>query len=432
MQKELLVRIDDINEKGYGVCRIADVIIEVPGALPNELVFVRLGRKKRARIIRMVEEDPSRITALCPYVGLCGGCLWQNVRYDRQLELKQRVVEKIYSNIRGDFEIRKIIPSKRIFGYRGKMDFIFSKGKNNIILGLREHGYFDRIVDIFSCWLQPQKANSVMSSIRNRLSVLGYEPYNIKTHRGFLRYLVVRSSFYNGEVMVSIVTSDQKKLDLAYIVENLDIDSAVWAINDSLSDTAFGRVEKVYGKEAILEKAHGFIFKIYPFSFYQSNPIQARVLFSLVKELGGYGDLALDLYCGIGTISIIVSENFEEVIGIEMEENSIRAANENKKINDVENVRFIPGRVEERIKDIEDLKVDVVFVDPPRPGVHKSVLEILSKMAPNRIVYVSCNPRTQADNITFLMKNGYDLEIVQPIDMLPHTPHIETIAVLSR
>lgn len=432
MQKELLVRIEDINEKGYGVGRIADVTIEVPGALPNELVFVRLGRKKKAKIIRIVEEDPGRITALCPYAGLCGGCIWQNVKYDRQLELKQRIVEKIYSNVRGDFEIREIIPSKRIFGYRGKMEFIFSRGRSNITLGLREHGYYDRIVDIFSCWLQPQKVNSIVSLIRNRISVLGYEPYNIKTHKGFLRYLVARSSFYNGEVMVSIVTSDQKKLDLDYVIENLNIDSAIWAVNSSLSDVPSGKIEKVYGKEAIFEKAHGYIFKIYPFSFYQSNPIQARVLFSLVKEFGGYGDLALDLYCGIGTISIITSENFEEVIGIEIEESSIKAANENKKINDVENVRFIPGRVEERIRDVGNLKVDVVFVDPPRPGMHKSVLEILSKMAPSRIVYVSCNPRTQADNIMFLLENGYNLEIVQPIDMLPHTPHIETIAVLSK
>jgi len=432
VQKEILVRIEDINEKGYGIGRIADTVIEVPKALPNELVFVKLGRKKRARIVSIVEEDPSRTNALCPYVGFCGGCFWQNVKYTKQLELKQRVVDKIYSNIRGDFEIRKIIPSKKIFGYRGKMEFIFSKGRSSIALGLREYGHYDRIVDIFSCWLQSQKANTTMAAIRSRLAILGYEPYNIKTHDGFLRYLVMRSSFYNGEVLVIIITSSQNKLSLEYLVENFDIDNVVWAINDSLSDVATGEVKEVYGRGAIYEKALGYLFKVYPFSFYQSNPTQARVLFRLTKELGGYGDRALDLYCGIGTISIIISENFNEVIGIEVEETSIKAANENKKMNDVNNVQFIVGKVEEKIREFRDTKIDVVFVDPPRPGIHKTALEVLSKLGPSKIVYVSCNPRTQAKDVAFLLRNGYELEIVQPMDMLPHTPHVETIAVLNR
>ena len=431
MAKELFVRIMDINEKGYGIAMVGNKVIEVPGALPDEYVYVRIGRKRRAKIIRFLERSPLRQTPVCAYSGLCGGCLWQDVKYDMQLRIKQGIVERVFGFIKYDFQLEKIIPSRKIYWYRGKMEFIVGGESGSVVIGLRELGRYNRVVDIYSCWLQRPVANHVLQGFREKISILGYKPYNIITHAGFLRYAVLRVSHHTDECMVTIITSSKGKLDLSFIVDDLPVKTAVWAVSDSLADVAMGDIREVIGSGYIVENALGFNFKVPPFVFYQSNPEQAEILFDLAKRFGGSGDKALDLYCGIGTIAIIISENYGEVVGIEMDEDSVKVAYENARVNDVKNVIFIKGKVEERIGGVRG-KIDTVFVDPPRPGLSKTVVYSIGRLAPSIIIYVSCNPRSQARDILELEKYGYRLELLQPVDMLPHTPHIETIAVLSK
>ena len=299
MAREIIGRVSSLSDRGYGIIEIGDMKIEVPGALPGELVRVRIGRKKIGYILGIIERSPMRTVAPCPYVGRCGGCLWQDVDYSEQLKLKQEIVEKLFEKVKGEFDIAKIIPSRKIFGYRGKMEFVFSGGSGALAIGLREFGRFDRVVDVHSCWLQNQKANMVLQEFRQKLSLLGYEPYNILTHRGFLRYLVIRSSFYEDSCLVNIVTTSERRLDLDIIVADTDADTVVWSINDSLSDVAVGEIREVYGSGYIQEKALGFVFKVYPYAFYQSNPTQAEELFNLVKKTAGSGDRALDLYLSL-------------------------------------------------------------------------------------------------------------------------------------
>jgi len=439
MVKTAIVRIEKLNEKGFGETKLNNRTIEVPGALPGEVVVIRIGRKRRGYITRFLEKSEKRVAPVCPHANLCGGCLWQDIKYDEQLKLKESIIQKIFGRVKGDFKLGRIIPSPQIFGYRGKMEFIFARGASGLALGLRELGYFDRVVDIQACWLQPLEANKALLEFRTKLSILGYPPYNIYTHEGFLRYLVIRTSFYNGDVLVNIVTTSgaggkRCKLDFDMLLEETSASTVVWSVNDSVADVAMGSIKRIFGTGYIVEESLGYKFKICPYCFYQSNPNQAKTLFKLAKSLGGEGDLALDLYCGIGTIAIIVSDKFKKVIGIELEEHSVRIARENAQMNKVNNVEFIVGRVEDTLSDVTRSlsKIDTIFLDPPRSGVHKNAKRVIASLKPERIVYISCNPRTQVDDIDYFVHSGYRLILVQPLDMLPHTPHIETIALLEK
>ncbi|MEM2295559.1 MAG: 23S rRNA (uracil(1939)-C(5))-methyltransferase RlmD [Candidatus Korarchaeota archaeon] len=437
--KKAVVEITGISERGFGIAKLGDGrIVEIPGALPNEVVTIRLGRKKLGYILKFIEKNNKRVMPICCYAQRCGGCLWQDVDYSEQLRLKQLILEKLLSRLNANFELKKIIPSPQIYGYRGKTEFIFAEGSTGLALGFRELGYFDKVIDIFACWLQPVEANIVLSEMKAKLAALNYPPYNIYTRQGFLRYLVLRTSFYNREVLANIITASGRKenlkLNLEYLSTETGASSIIWSINDTPADVATGNIEQVYGKGYLEEECEGFKFKVCPYCFYQSNPIQAKTLFSMAKKLGEEGETALDLYSGIGTISIIVSENFDKVIGIELEKCSVETAKENAKINDVSNVEFHTGKVEDMLDKISSSlnRVNTVFIDPPRSGMHYDARRALVRIKPERIVYISCNPRTQVEDISYLMKFGYKLILLQPIDMLPHTPHIETLALLEK
>ncbi len=431
MVKEILVRIDDINDKGHGVGYIGSHKVEVPGVVPGEYVFVKVGRKRLGRVVKFIEKSEHRITPVCPYAHFCGGCLWQDIKYSYQLKLKQKIVDRAFSVVKYDFDMRGVIPSDEIYMYRGKMEFIFAERSGVLSIGLREFGKFDRVVDIFACWLQSSRANNIMGEFRKIFSILDYKPYNIYTHTGFLRYLVIRVSRSTNESLAIIVTTADRKLNMKILASETTADTIVWAVNDGVADVAVGQIKEIYGRGYITESALGYIFRIFPYNFYQSNPLQANKLFDIARKLGGDGERALDLYCGIGTIAIISSTNYDEIIGIELEEDSVRSALQNAEINDVRNVKFLVGRVEDRIKDLKG-KFDTIFVDPPRAGLHKKVIRYLAELKPEKIVYVSCNPRTQARDILLLGQYGYRLELLQPIDMLPHTPHVETIGLIVR
>ncbi|MHA1617075.1 MAG: 23S rRNA (uracil(1939)-C(5))-methyltransferase RlmD [Candidatus Njordarchaeales archaeon] len=429
------VTIKDIDEKGFGIGYLDNGrVVRVPYALPGERVLVKIiSRRGESILLKIIEESERRIHPLCPYFGVCGGCFWQHIKYEEQLRIKQEIVRKHFKKY--ESALQNIIGSKKIWRYRNKMEFSFGEGSLGTILGLKVRGRFDKVVNIDACLLQKQEADQVLRRVKKFSNDSKLIPYDPKNHTGFLRHLVIRTTFFTDQLMVNIITTSSGDLDIEKLWNLLEVDSLIWSINDSVADVAMGDVKKVFGSQYIEEKLLGLNFKIYPYSFFQTNPVQAEVMYKLVKNLAGSGNKALDLYSGIGVMALIIAENFSKVVGIEVVPEAIKAGNENAKINGINNVEFLEGKVEDLLQKIINEKVDLVITDPPRAGMHKKALQALAKMNPPKIIYVSCNPRTQKEDIEKLLRftnNGYEVKLVQPIDMFPHTPHIENIVLLER
>jgi len=429
-----IVEIERIDEKGFGIARYGDRQIKIAYTLPGEKVKIRIPRyfKKPIRPLSIIEEAPERVRPLCPYFGMCGGCLWQHIRYDEQLKLKQDLIDRFFENITSKTAIHEILRAERIWRYRNKMEFSFGKGLQGIVLGLKVIGRFDKVVNLDTCLIQKEEGDKVLRVTREFARKKKFIPYDNKKHEGFLRFLVVRTSFNAKNVMANIVTTSEQTFPLREFSEKLNVTSLIWSVTDSLADVAIGDIKEIFGQNFIIEKLLGLEFKIYPYSFFQTNPIQAEKIFKIMKELSSEGTTALDLYSGVGVISLIIAEKFEKVIGIEFSKDAIDAAYENAKLNDINNVEFIEGKVEDHLAKFSNMKIDTVYIDPPRAGMHKRAVEALIKIQPRYIMYMSCNPKTQARDIGQLVKAGYKVELIQPIDFFPHTPHIENLVLLQK
>jgi len=432
-RKEIVIQ--DIDEKGFGIWKTLDgAIIRVPYVIPGERVLVKVISRKRgdAILLKVLEESDKRVYPLCPYFGVCGGCFWQHIRYDEQLKLKHRIVERFF-----DFcldSIRGIIGADKIWRYRNKMEFAFGRGFIGITIGLRARGRFDKVINIDSCLIQKEEADNVLRIVKKFVNEKNLTPYDPKKHEGFLRYLVIRSSYKTDQLMANIITTSREKFKIEELAKILEVNSLIWSVSDSVADVAVGEIKAIIGREFIEERILNLFIRIYPYSFFQTNPIQAEKMYKLVKELVDEGNLALDLYAGMGIIGMIISERFEKIIGIEIVKEAIKAGKENLEINEINNVCLLEGKVEEILPSLVNEKIDVVITDPPRAGMHKKAIQALAKIKPQRIVYVSCNPKTQSRDIKYLLKltnNGYQVSLVQPIDMFPHTPHIENVVALD-
>ncbi len=432
-RKEIVIQ--DIDEKGFGIGKTLDgAIIRVPYVIPGERVLVKVISRKRgdAILLKVLEESDKRVYPLCPYFGVCGGCFWQHIRYDEQLKLKHRIVERFF-----DFcldSIRGIIGADKIWRYRNKMEFAFGRGFIGITIGLRARGRFDKVINIDSCLIQKEEADNVLRIVKKFVNEKNLTPYDPKKHEGFLRYLVIRSSYKTDQLMANIITTSKEEFKIEELAKILEVNSLIWSVSDSVADVAVGEIKAIIGREFIEERILNLFIRIYPYSFFQTNPIQAEKMYKLVKELVDEGNLALDLYAGMGIIGMIISERFEKIIGIEIVKEAIKAGKENLEINEINNVCLLEGKVEEILPSLVNEKIDVVITDPPRAGMHKKAIQALAKIKPQRIVYVSCNPKTQSRDIKYLLKltnNGYQVSLVQPIDMFPHTPHIENVVALD-
>ncbi len=460
--EEIVLKIEDVAYGGLGVARVDGVVVFVENGLPGQTVRARILKKKSdyltARILEVQEHADYEVPPRCTHFGVCGGCKWQNVAYEKQLAFKQKIVRDSLQRIGGiyDIPVQPTLPSPDVFFYRNKMEFSFSDRRwllsnqeqddkpKDFALGLHVPRRYDKIVDIDACYLQSSESNGLLNLVKKFAWESGEKPWSTASHTGFWRHVVIREGKNTGQRMVNVVTSEKDEEMMAglaeIILENeIPISGFVNNINRSKGSTAFGEEEwTVWGNRVIEEKLGSYRFKISANSFFQTNTHQAERLYDTVIDLVGFkgNEIVYDLYSGTGTISIYISKLVGKVLGIEVIEAAVQDARRNKTLNQVENVEFVLGDVKDEMKQIEELmnvvgRPDVLIIDPPRAGLHPKSVQSILNLAPKKIVYVSCNPTTLARDLAE-WKSRYELQRIQPVDMFPHTYHIETVTLLER
>ncbi|MBF0211030.1 MAG: 23S rRNA (uracil(1939)-C(5))-methyltransferase RlmD [Desulfamplus sp.] len=453
------VEIIDLAFGGMGVAKPEGFPIFVERAFPGDRVMVKITKKKKnyaeARVLEMVEPSKVRQKAPCYYADYCGGCRWQALPYSEQLKYKkQHVIDSLeHIGLLKGVLVKDVIPSEEIFGFRNKMEFSCSNSrwltseelenpeiKKDFGLGLHVPGTFDKIIDIENCLIQPDIGNQILNHIRQYIKESGLQAYNLKTHEGFWRFVMLRSSSAFGTWMVNLVTNQENDQLLNPLADQLmakfpQIASVVNNVTARKASIATGEYEKVIaGDRCIKERLGEFIFEISANSFFQTNTKGAEALYSLVSkyaELSGK-EYVIDLYSGTGTIPIWLSKDAGQVIGIEIVESAVKDARRNAKFNNITNCEFHVGDIKDVLPSIVSGYScdDVMVIDPPRVGMHKDVVAKVIELAPKRIVCVSCNPATLSRDLA-LMKSKYRVVEVQPVDMFPHTFHIESVALLT-
>lgn len=451
------IEINNIAFGGKGIGYRESYVVFVGDTIPGDLVRARITRRKQnyaeARLLEIIRPSDIRITPPCPYFQWCGGCTWQNLSYQHQLNFKrQHVAESLaHIGIVGDVHVEKTIPSPMIWGYRNKMEFSFSDrrwllpselGNMEIpisyALGLHVPGTFDKILDVDHCLLQSETANRILKITDDYCREKKLEPYGIKSHRGFMRFLVIRESQTAAELMVNFVTAFYDPEKLMPLAERItaqipEVTGIVNNINTRKAQIAFGEKEYILsGKPSITESIGDLQFEISANSFFQTNTGQAHKLYQIVEKFAGLtgSEIVWDLYAGTGTISLFIAKQAKMVYGFELVESAVGDAGRNAKQNGVGNVKFISGDLLANIQAFEP-QPDVIIVDPPRSGMHPGVCRSLCDSGAERIVYVSCNPGTMARDVR-LLTDHYRLRNVQPVDMFPHTYHVESVVLLEK
>ncbi|OQX74766.1 MAG: 23S rRNA (uracil(1939)-C(5))-methyltransferase RlmD, partial [Bacteroidetes bacterium 4484_249] len=446
------VEIIDAGSEGKAVGKVDERVVFVPFVVPGDIVDVKTYKKRKSyfegKAIHFHKYSEKRIEPRCEHFGVCGGCKWQNMNYDDQLFYKQKQVENALKRI-GKFEmpeILTIIPSKNVFFYRNKLEFTFSnkrwltdfsreinfEDRNMNGLGFHIPGMFDRVLDIDNCYLQEEPSNSIRLAVKKYADENNLDYYDVRKWSGFLRNLLVRNTS-TGELMVILVVNydDPEKIFglMDHIYEKFpEITSLNYVVNTKKNDTISDLEIKLFkGQPHITERMEKLKFKIGPVSFYQTNSLQAYELYKVAREFAGFkGDeLVYDLYTGTGTIANFIASQVSKVVGIEYVPSAVEDANENSKINNITNTMFFAGDIAKILNNEfvkENGKPDVVISDPPRAGMHEKVLKQILEIAPEKIVYVSCNPATQARDVTILSEK-YTVEKIQPVDMFPQTHH---------
>lgn len=453
------LEITDAGSEGKAVGRYNDKVVFVPFVVPGDVVDVQVYKKKKSyyqgKAVAIKKRSSMRVEAFCQHFGVCGGCKWQNLSYDDQLRFKQKQVEDNFSRI-GKFEmpsVNNIIGSKHTRHYRNKMEFTFSNhrwlteaekdggSKDMDALGLFIPGFYDRVLDLEACYLQPDPSDRIRLEAKMYAKEHEISFYDVREWKGFLRNLIIRTASA-GDVMVILVVNYYDEEAIAGILNHLadhfhEITSLIYMINSKTNDSISDLETHTFkGKSYIIEEMEGLTFKIGPLSFFQTNLEQAHQLYSVAKNLAGISneDIMYDLYTGTGTIANYVAKNAKKVIGIEYIESAINDAKENSAINEIENTQFFAGDIVTLLTPDfvrENGKPDIIITDPPRAGMHKNVVRRILAMAPLKIIYVSCNPATQARDITMLNED-YAVKEIQPVDMFPHTQHVENITLLER
>ncbi len=447
--------IDKMAYGGQGVGRVNGFVVFVRGAVSGDRVKARIHRKKKdyaqAVLIELLESSPDRVEAPCPYSSYCGGCQWQNVSYEKQLDYKKTFIKESMEHIGGvkNTIIHDVIPSEKILAYRNKMEFSFSNRRwflphemdnrekeGGFALGLHVPESYHKIIDMKACLLQQERGNQILLEVKEYIKNCGIPIYDMKTHEGLWRFLVIRYSTAFDEWMVNVVTSEECQEVLEPLSDILcdqigQIKTVINNINQRKASIAIGDTEIILAGEGYIEDKIGpYTFHISANSFFQTNSIGAQKLYQKAieyAELKG-SDMVLDLYSGIGTIPIFLANKVRAVTGIEITKNATLDAQRNCKRNAIDNCHFICGDIREELATINFMP-DVLIIDPPRAGMHKDVLAQVLALSPERIIYISCNPTTMARDIGQMTKY-YDLVEIQPVDMFPQTYHIEAVAKL--
>lgn len=442
---------------GRGLAHHNNRAVFVDAAIPGERVMARASRVKKdfaeARLLEVLEPSQHRVIAPCRYNDYCGGCNWQFIEYEKQLEHKHAIVEELLHHIGkvADVPVHPALPAPQALGYRNKMEFSFSdkrwllpeeldnkKDYEHFALGLHVPGTFDKIINIDGCLLQHERGNEILKEVKEYARGSGLPVYGLRSHQGFWRYLVLRHSHYFDEWMVNIVTSEEREPELRTLASILrdrfgNIESLVQSINTRRGGTAIAERENVLlGRSSIRDKIGKFTFEISAQSFFQTNTAMAERLYEQVRDLASLTgkETVIDLYCGIGTISILLAPLASLVIGMDISESSIQDARKNSELNGIYNCEFLCGDVKALLSRAA-FHPDLLIADPPRAGIHKKVIEQILYLMPDKIIYVSCNPSTLARDLA-LLNERYLVGEVQPLDLFPNTHHVETVVLLEQ
>lgn len=455
------VEIEAFAAEGKALARVDNLVVFVPFAAPGDVVDIRLSRKRKqyaeGRIVAFKRYSADRVEPFCSHFGVCGGCQWQHLPYPSQLKYKQQQVLDVLQRIAKIElpEARPILGSEKDRFYRNKLEYTFSNKrwrtleeiqsgeefKNSEALGFHIPGMFDKVLDIEKCFLQEDFSNRVRLSVKAFCLAHQMDFFDLKLQQGLMRNLIVRTTS-TGQKMVIVVffreeTASREALLNHLLNEFPEITSLIYVINNKANDTIFDRETVVYhGSAYIVEEMEGLQFIIGPKSFYQTNSEQAYRLYSLVREFAGLqgNELVYDLYTGTGTIANFLARQCRKVIGIEYIPEAIEDARANAELNGIKNTTFFAADVKDLLNNdfmAEQGRPDVLITDPPRAGMHGDVVKTILSAAPERVVYVSCNPSTQARDLS-LMDNLYQVEALQAVDMFPHTQHVENVVLLKR
>jgi len=452
------VSIIDIAEEGRGIGKTEDLVLFIDKAVPGDLVDVELYRKKKnfgeGKIITLKKASEHRTTPFCEHFGTCGGCKWQHMRYDAQLQFKQKSVFDALTRLAkiDASRMMPIVPSPQDRYYRNKLEFTFSDkrwlydGENREdeqldmnALGFHIPGRFDKILDVNHCYLQADPSNQLRNAINNFARQHGISYYSIKGHTGALRNLIIRTST-TGELMAIVVFAFASEEEVNKLMTFIDKDfpqitSLLYILNEKKNVTIFDQEVLAWrGPEYIHEEMNGIKFRIGPKSFYQTNSVQALRLYEIARDFAGFKgeELVYDLYTGAGTIANFVAGAVREVVGVEYVPSAIEDARINSSINNINNTKFYAGDMKDVLNAefvAEHGKPDVIITDPPRAGMHADVVNRLMEIEAAKIVYVSCNAATQARDL-LVLKEKYDTVKIQSVDMFTHTQHVENVILL--
>lgn len=454
---EIELSVDSVSFGGQGIARVNDFVVFVNGAITGDHVLAKIIKKKKsfaeAVAINIIKPSIDRTNPECELFGTCGGCRWQDVVYGAQLEFKRQNVQEVFERIGGftDIQIPKPLGSKEIYRYRNKMEFTFGdrpwltanalsvadRRSDPFALGLHVPQRFDKVLPVRHCHLQSTLANDILNFVGDFTRHSGLPPYSVKDHSGFWRFLVIRESKRTSDLMINLITSEERPEVMTPFRDQIiskfpQITSLINGISSKKAQVAFSDYEiLLHGSPFIIEKLGDFEFEISSNAFFQTNTLAAETLYQIAlefAELKGH-ELVYDLYCGTGSIGIFISKFAQKVIGIELIEASVENARKNVKHNRISNCEFLLGDLRKTIRQLHQTP-DVVIVDPPRSGMHEDVIDTLLELAPPVIVYVSCNPSTQARDLALLCQAHYRIDKVQPVDMFPHTYHIENVVRL--
>lgn len=445
--KSYEMQIHALGSNGEGIGRIDGYTVFVEGALPDEKIRVLIVKVKKnygyGKLLEILEASPARREPMCPVAKQCGGCQLQHMSYEAELAYKTREVQDVMERIGGvhGVQVKPTLGMAYPWRYRNKAQFPVGKGKNGCAIGFyakRSH----RIVDTEQCFLQNEYNDEIIRIVREFLDEFHIPPYDEETHTGLVRHILTRIGKNSGEIMVCIVVNGKRLPQSDILVERLraveGLVSVVLNVNKEKTNVILGqKVITLWGKDTITDTIDGISFEISPLSFYQVNPIQTEVLYGKAVEMAELkgNETVLDLYCGIGTISLFFARKAKKVFGVEIVPEAIADAKRNAARNGITNAEFAVGAAEDvipRLYEEEGITADVVVVDPPRKGCDAKLLDTILQIQPQKIVYVSCNPATWARDLVVLRKGGYELQEVQPVDQFGHSVHVECVVLMTK
>ncbi len=442
-------KIKDLAFDGKAVGEIDGKIIFLNAGLPGEVVRAKIVKSKpnyaTGKVLEVLEKCDERIEPKCAHFEICGGCTWQDLDYERQLYYKRKQIDDCLKHI-AKFEtvdLADIIPAPSQFRYRNKMEFSFNTDpEEDFVLGLHRRGRFNEIFNLNQCYITSETVPKIVCWFREFVKKNGMTAYDVTEHTGFLRFLMIREAQNTNQIMLNIVTVDGEIPNIEALLDDVknlfpEVVTVVQNINNKKSNISKGEKEIIhFGEGFIEERILNCRFRIYANSFFQTNSLQTENLYQTAFELlqPKQNDRLLDLYCGAGTIGLTASKMVDEIVGLEFEPTAVEAARENAKLNDINNATFYTGLAQELLRKNPEILdgINSIITDPPRAGMHKKALKALIEHNNKRLVYISCNPSTFARDAQILVNSGYSLGKVIPVDMFPHTMHIELVSVFER